>query len=224
MNIYNSFDTVPYIDNAVLALGSFDGMHLAHRYLVEKVCSSAKQIQGSSVIVSFISHPRKTISNDFNYGVLTTQKEKADILKQLGVENLVFMDFTTEIADMNYIDFIQFLREKIKIRKIVLGYNHRFGKNREGSYPTLLNLGQVLDFEVEEIEKQTVEGIGISSSAIRTALLCGDVETANKLLGYNYNVSIQISGGKEITLLDKDKILPANGCYSVRIDDFSVVS
>jgi len=218
VNIYNNLDNVPPIPNAVLALGSFDGMHLAHRHLVERVCTAARQIHGNSVILSFFLHPRKTISKDFNQGVLTTQEEKIDILNKMGLRNLIFMDFTTDIANMNYIDFIVSLRKKMNIKKIILGYNHHFGKNREGCGATLLSLGKELDFEVEEIEKQTIDGINISSSSIRDMLSSGNIQTANKLLGYHYHLSVQTNDGKEMVLSDKDKILPANGCYSVLID------
>jgi riboflavin kinase/FMN adenylyltransferase len=152
---------------------------------VEKVCQAARLRKGNSVIVSFLEHPKKVISENFNHGVLTTQSEKIDILSEIGLNNLIIMEFTSEIANMDYADFIAFLQTKIGIQKMVLGYNHRFGKNREGCYATLLKLGKDLHFEVEEIEEQTLDGQPISSSAIRHALHCGDIETANKLLGYN---------------------------------------
>jgi riboflavin kinase/FMN adenylyltransferase len=218
VNIYNSFASVPLIENAVLALGTFDGMHLAHRYLVEKVCQAAKDIDGNSVVVSFRSHPRKTILEDFHHGVLTTPSEKTDILAEIGLNNLIIMDFTTKISTMSYIDFIHFLQTKINIQKIVLGYNHHFGKNREGCYATLLNLGKELYFEVEEIEKQTIDGLDISSSSIRHAIHCGDIETANKLLGYNYSIDLQIFSDKSEIFFDKNKLLPQNGRYKIKIE------
>ena len=191
MNIYNSFDTVPQIENAVLALGTFDGMHLAHRRLAEKLCQDARGIKGNSIVVSFLAHPRKTIAKNYNHGVLTTPSEKTDIFAQIGLDNLIIMDFSTDIANMSYIEFIDFLQKKIGIQKIILGYNHHFGKNREGCYTTLLKLGKERHFEVEKFEKQTIDGLDISSSSIRHALSCGDIETANKLLGYNYSICIK---------------------------------
>jgi riboflavin kinase/FMN adenylyltransferase len=221
VKIYTSFDAVPLIENAVIALGTFDGMHLAHSHLAEKVCKDATTHNGNSVIVSFLSHPRKTISEDFNHGVLTTQSEKEEILTRIGINNLITIDFSTEIANMSYIDFIQFLKTKIDIQKIVLGYNHHFGKNREGNYDTLLPLGKELHFEVEKIEKQTINGIAVSSSSIRRALNSGDIETANKLLGYNYSICIQALYGK--ISLAQNKLLPQNGHYAVKIDDRNFV-
>ena len=222
MNIYTSFDTVLWIENAVLALGAFDGMHVAHRHLVEKLCQDAKQNNRNSVIVSFSSHPRKIISEDPSQAVLTTQQEKLEILAEIGLNNLIIMDFTTDMANRNYIDFIHFLQTKIDIRKIILGYNHHFGKNREGCYDTLLQLGNELHFEVEQIEKQTIGGIPISSSSIREALYLGDIEAVNKMLGYNYSICVQIVYDKNnyqnAIFFDNDKLLPKIGRYIVKID------
>jgi riboflavin kinase/FMN adenylyltransferase len=187
MNVYTSFDSVPFLGNAVLALGAFDGVHLAHRHLVETVCQLATDADGNSVVISFCSPPRNTLLEDFHPAVLTTQSEKIALLAQTGLDNLITMDFSPEISNMSYIDFIHLLRTKIDIRTIVLGYNHRFGKNREGCYASLLDLGKELGFDVEMIEKQTIDGLDISSSAIRQALRAGDVERANRLLGYNYS-------------------------------------
>jgi len=218
MNIYRSFDAVPPVENAVLALGTFDGMHLAHSHLVEKVCQEAKNIGGQSVIISFLTPPRKMISADFNHAVLTTQDEKTAILSEMGLNNLIIIDFTPEISNMNYADFANFLQTKIRIKKVILGYNHHFGKNREGNFAVLQQLGKEQGFEVEEIEKQTIAGLTISSSAIRQALQCGDIATTNKLLGYNYSIGIQVLDGKNNFQYDKLKLLPKNGRYAVKIN------
>ena len=203
-------------------MGTFDGMHLAHRHLVGRVCQEARANKGNSALVSFLAHPRKTIAKNYNHGVLTTQSEKTEIFAEIGLDNLIIMDFSTEISNMSYVDFIHFLQTKIAIQKIVLGYNHHFGKNRKGCYATLLKLGKECRFDVEEIEKQTINGLDISSSSIRHALRCGDIETANKMLGYNYSICIQTLYNKntdERTIFfDPDKLLPKNGRYIVKID------
>jgi len=221
MYIYQSFEEVFSIKNAVLAIGTFDGMHLAHRYLVEKVCQEAKAIGGSSVIVSFNLHPQKTLANDKTREILTTKEEKMEIFNEIGVEHLIILDFSPRISNMSYIDFIHFLRTEIDIRKIILGYDHHFGKNREGCYETLLPFLEKLNFEVERIEKQTIDGINISSSSIRNAILCGDVETANKLLGYTYSFRIYIVKEEEmnnpIYFYEPHKILPKNGRYIIKV-------
>ena len=223
MKIYKSFDTLPQIENAVVALGTFDGMHLAHRHLVRNLCQTAKAINGNSVVVSFLSHPKKTITKNYNHGVLTTQSEKADIFAKIGLDNLILVDFSTEISNMSYIDFIHFLKRKIDIKKIILGYNHHFGKNREGCYETLLPLGKELNFEVESIEKQTIDGLDISSSSIRQALSSGDIETANKILGYNYSICVttlyEKNNENHTFFFDTNKLLPKNGRYTVKIDE-----
>ena len=223
MNIYRSFNTVPPLENAVLALGTFDGMHLAHRHLVEKVCQEARKIKGQSVIISFLTPPRKTISADFNHAVLTTQDEKTKILSETGLNNLIIIDFTPKISNMNYADCINFLQTKIGIKKIILGYNHHFGKNREGNFFTLQQLGKEQGFEVEEIEKQTIDGLTISSSAIRQALQSGDIVMANRLLGYNYSVDIQVFDGENNFRYDKLKLLPKNGRYAVKINELNCI-
>ena len=229
MNLYTAFDAAPQIENAVLALGTFDGMHLAHCHLAEKLCQAAKAINGNSVVVSFLSHPKKTIAENYKNGVLTTQSEKADIFEKIGLDNLILMDFSTEISNMSYVEFIDFLKRKIDIKKIILGYNHHFGKNREGCYDTLLSLGKELHFEVESIDKQTIDGLDISSSSIRQALSCGDIETANKILGYNYSICVRTLYDKNsknyIFFYNTDKLLPKNGRYTIRINgvNFSAV-
>jgi riboflavin kinase/FMN adenylyltransferase len=222
VNIYNTFAAVPQIENAAIALGTFDGMHLAHRHLVEKLCQGARTNNGNSMVISFLSPPKKTVAKNYNHGVLTTQSEKTEIFAEIGLNNLIITDFTTEISNMSYIDFIHFLRKKIDIKKIILGYNHHFGKNREGCYDTLLTLGKELHFDVERIEKQTINGLDISSSSVRHALSCGDIETANKILGYNYSICIQTLYDKNhdnhTIIFDQNKLLPKNGHYMVEID------
>jgi riboflavin kinase/FMN adenylyltransferase len=227
MNVYNTFDAVPPIEKAILALGTFDGMHLAHRHLAEKVHQEAKIADGNSVIISFRIPPRKTILEDFNNAVLTTQNEKTALFAETGLNNLIIMDFTPEISNMNYADFIEFLQTKICIRKILLGYNHHFGKNREGCFATLLPLGKERHFEVEEIEKQTINGLSISSSSIRQDLRCGDIARANKLLGYNYFISIQAvceeNNAVVKFLFDSNKLLPQNGHYAVKANGTNLI-
>ena len=217
MTVSSSFETAPCIENAVVALGAFDGMHLAHRHLVKKVYQQAREMDGNSAIISFLVHPRKIISNDFNHGVLTTQNEKMDVLSEIGIDHLITLDFSPEISNINYADFIRLLQTKINIQKIILGYNHRFGKNREGNFSALQKLGKELHFEVEEVEKQTINGLDISSSSIRQALNKGDVETANKLLGYNYSICVQAFYKKNEIFYDKNKLLPKNGRYIVKV-------
>ena len=219
MKDYKIFDEIPLIKNAVIALGNFDGMHLAHRHLVEKVCQGARAICGNSVIISFLPPPRKTVSQKNTPCVLSTEQEKGFMLSKIGVNKLITMKLTPEISNMNYIDFIHFLQTKMDIKKIVLGYNHHFGKDREGCYETLLPLGKELHFEVEKIEKQTIDGLDISSSAIRYALHCGDIETANKLLGYNYYIFLRTTNKKKEIRFDRNKLFPKYGRYTVKIDE-----
>jgi len=224
MYIYKSLDAIFPLESSILAIGTFDGMHLAHRYLVEKVCQEAVSAgETSSVVVSFSSHPKNTLDNACKHKVLTTKDEKINILGKIGVNHLAILDFSPEIADISYTDFIRILKKRIGIKKIILGYNHHFGKNREGCYETLLPLGKELDFEVESIEKQTIDGMLISSSSIRDALLSGDVVTANKILGYNYSVRMwerhDLTDEPDAFFFDSNKIIPKNGRYTAKINE-----
>lgn len=223
MNIYNDINSVSFLQRAVITVGTFDGVHKAHRVVLDQLSRIAKSINGTSVIMSFSSHPRKIINPDFPLNILTTQEEKNILFQKMGIDTLIYIDFTQSIAAMSYIDFIKYLTQKIDIKTIVVGYDHNFGKNKEGNIYNLKRLTPLFGFEIIEIPQQTIDGIEISSSSIRKAINNKNLTLANQLLGYNYQLEAHIISSTEngITIVstNKDKILPPNGKYSVKIMD-----
>ena len=227
MNIYTDIESVPLIENAVVSVGTFDGVHTAHRMILDEVCCLAKAINGQSTIISFFAHPQKLIDHDYRIKLLTTQDEKNSLFQSCGIDNVIYLHFTPHIASMHHQDFIRFLLSKLKIRKIVVGYDHNFGKNREGNILNLQKMGKEHDFEVREIVQQKIDGQNISSSVIRKAILKGDLKAANKLLGYNYSLDVRMLSchGQSIlaALSDMEKIIPEDGTYPIEIENKSAL-
>ena len=227
MNIYTDIQSLPFIENVVVSVGTFDGVHTAHRTILDEVTRRAKAINGQSTIISFFAHPQKLIDPDYRIKLLTTQDEKNNLLQNCGVDNVIYLHFTQDIADMHHQDFIRFLLSKLNIRKIVVGYDHNFGKNREGNILNLQKMGIEHDFKVREIVQQKMDEQNISSSVIRKAILKGDLKTANKLLGYNYSMDVKIVSCQDNSISvmpsDSEKIIPEDGTYSIEIENKSTV-
>ncbi len=214
---------MPFLEQAVITVGTFDGVHIAHRAILDKVLKSAKTINGMSTVISFASHPRRVIDPDFKLNILTSTEEKNKILQEIGIDTILYIDFTSAIAQTHYTEFIESLSAKIDIKKIVVGYDHNFGKNREGNIDNLRKLIPVYGFDVVEVPQQTIDGIEISSSSIRKAINNGNIKLANKLLGYDYLIETCISSFHEdyliVNPINKDKILPPKGKYEIIIDN-----
>jgi riboflavin kinase/FMN adenylyltransferase len=223
VNIYNKIESVPFLQQAVITIGTFDGVHKAHHCILEKVVLMAKQIKGTSVVISFSSHPRKIIHPDLPLNILTTQKEKNILFQKIGIDVIIYIDFTESVAEMSYIDFIKLLTQKMEIKAIIAGYDHNFGKNKEGNSSSLKKMISLFGFEIIEIPKQTIDEIEISSSSVRDAINKKNINLANYLLGYNYQIETDIIFQTEdyITVVpeDKDKTLPPKGKYGVKIVD-----
>ncbi|MDR1180732.1 MAG: FAD synthetase family protein [Bacteroidales bacterium] len=222
MNIYNDIQSAPFLQRAVIAVGTFDGVHKAHHVILDNVNRMAKDVNGTSVAISFSVHPRKVINPCHPLQILTTEEEKNILFRQTGLDTVIYIDFTQTISEMSYIDFIKFLTQKMEIKIITVGYDHYFGKNKEGNIPNLKKLKPLFGFDIVEIPKQTLNGIEISSSSIREAINDKNFKLANQLLGYNYKLETQIlSRTDKYTLVEpanKDKIIPPNGEYAIKID------
>jgi len=186
MDKYHNIESMPFIENAVVTVGTFDGVHLAHRAILEKVVRLAKEIKGKSVVITFLSHPKKVIAPDFEDNVLLSMDKKNALLQKIGIEIVIYLDFNSMLAKTYYYDFIKSLVSKMKIRKMVVGYDHHFGKNKEGNIHTLKEISHLYGFEVIEIPKIEIDGMEISSSRIRELIKAGELNLANKLLGYKY--------------------------------------
>src|ERR1700749_2929018 len=181
MKIYHNIDEFVPIKNAVVTIGTFDGVHLGHRKIIERIKQLAKDSGGETVILTFFPHPRLILHpEDQSLKMINTMEEKARLLEQLGVDHLIITPFTRDFSNQTPEEYIRdILVNKIGTKKIVIGYDHRFGKDRQGGLEDLLRLGPVYGFDVIEIPEQDINEVAVSSTRIRAALLANDTEQAN---------------------------------------------
>jgi riboflavin kinase/FMN adenylyltransferase len=225
---YQELGPLPRFKNAVITIGTFDGVHVGHRQIIKQLITEAAAIQGESVIISFYPHPRSVIANsNAVVKLLGTLEEKIGLLSTTGVDHLVIIPFDKTFANQTAEEYISnFLVANFHPHTIIIGYDHRFGRNRVGNYQLLVAFGKKLGFEVKEIPEHLLNEIVISSTKIRQALLHNDISTANKFLGYEYFFEGLIIKGNQLgrTLgyptanlkIDaEDKLIPGNGVYSV---------
>ncbi|MEO0403527.1 MAG: bifunctional riboflavin kinase/FAD synthetase [Bacteroidota bacterium] len=231
MKIYHGVDVFKNVPNPVLTTGTFDGVHLGHRALIERINSIAIANKGESVMLTFYPHPRMVLHpDDHGLKLLNTQEEKAEQLERAGLQHLVIQPFTPEFSRRSALEYTRgLLVDGIQPHTVVVGYDHRFGRNREGDFQQLAEFGEMFDFQVEEITAQTVEEVKVSSTKIRKALSNGDVATANHYLGYNYPLNgIVIEGDgigskmgyptANLQLTSSLKLLPLNGVYAIKAE------
>jgi riboflavin kinase / FMN adenylyltransferase len=231
MEIHYDLENFKKLNFAVVTSGTFDGVHLGHQKILTKLKEIASENNGESVIITFYPHPRTVLFNDSqNLKLLNTLTEKILLLKQFGIDHLIIIPFTREFSEISSTNFIEeILIKKIGAKALVIGYDHRFGKNREGGFEYLKENAESFGFEVMEIPRHDVESIGISSSLIRNALLEGDVKQAALLLGANYTLSGKVVKGKQlgrtlgfptanIYVMEDYKLIPSDGVYAVFIN------
>ncbi len=223
MQIVNDISLLSSYKDVVLTIGSFDGVHSAHQKIIRKLTAIADEIKGVAMVVSFQPHPRTVIDPDFKFTIITTFDERSQHLEQLGVNVLLNIPFTQKIANQSYLDFIRFLVHHIDIHTIVLGYNHHFGKNREGNAELLKIKAEAFNFRVVEVERVIIDSLSVSSTLIRKKMVEGKIAEVNSLLGYTYKMDIRIekeiikNHKFQISLLNPTKILPIQGVYTVQI-------
>lgn len=231
MIIYKGLDDIQPLPNAVVTSGTFDGVHLGHQTILSRLTEVAKASGGESVLITYWPHPRTVVSNDSqNLRLLTTLDEKIELLDQAGVDHLVVIPFTRSFSELTSEEYIrQILIGKIGTRKLVIGYDHRFGRDREGGFDYIQAHQSEYGFEVEEIPRQDVEAVGVSSSKIRAALNEGNVQTANRFLGRLYSLNGTVVKGRQLgrtigfptanlQVDDPSKLIPANGVYAVDVE------
>ena len=219
-----------HIDNPVVTIGSFDGVHKGHVQVIESLKRVAERLGGETVIISFEPHPREVLyPMEKRPGILTTLEEKSEILSSLGVGHLMILPFTRSLAELDYKDFVRhILIDRVGMKGLVVGYDHRFGKNREGTFEKLQQLSEKYHFYLEQEEAYEENQINISSTKIRNALQVGDIARVNDFLGYPYTLSGQVVTGDRIgramgfptaniQLQDERKLLPAAGVYAVEV-------
>lgn len=218
------------ITSPVVTVGSFDGVHLGHVCVIEHLKEKAAIIRGESVIISFEPHPRELLyPQEKKMGILTTIEEKIILLEKHGIDHLIVLKFTHEFAQQSYLDFVKnILVDKIKIKGLVVGYDHRFGKNRAGNFENLQELSHKYGFFLEKEVAFEEDHENISSTKIRNALNIGDITRVNRFLGYPYAVTGKVVRGHQlgyaigfptanIELLDRRKLFPAIGVYAVKV-------
>lgn len=230
MDVFHSLEEYRPEKHTVATIGTFDGVHFGHRAILEMIIREAKERNGKSLLISFHPHPRLVLFPENNpLRLLHSLDEKISVLADLGLDRLLLLPFTREFSRTSSQVFIKdILVKKVQMEQIVIGYDHRFGKNRGGGIDELRNFGEELDFGVEEIPPQAIDEANVSSTKIRKALKGGDIVTANKFLGYRYGFDgLVVHGEKQGRLLgyptanmqpvDERKLIPADGVYFVKV-------
>lgn len=231
MKIYRNINDFKNVDYPVVTVGTFDGVHLGHQKIFKKMTELAQANNGETVVLTFAPHPRIILYSDSkNLKFINTQKRKFELLEKAGVDHLIIIPFTKDFSKISSKDFIKtILVEKLKVKKLVIGYNHHFGKNRQGNFNNLFKFSNSLGFQVEEIPEQDVKNIAVSSTKIRNALINGDIKTANAFLGYEYSIMGKVVKGNEIgrkigfptaniQIEDKYKLIAAQGVYACKVE------
>jgi riboflavin kinase/FMN adenylyltransferase len=230
MNVYRNIEQLPVFRNAVVTIGTFDGVHQGHRKIISHLKQEAEAINGETVIITFHPHPRKVVSSAIlGIRLINTLDEKIELLGDAGIDHLVIIPFTEAFANQSAEDYIRdFLIKNFRPHTIIIGYDHRFGKDRLGDYLLLEKMAPVYDYVLKEIPKHVLDEIAISSTNIREAIIHSDIETANKLLGYDFFFEgIVVDGDKlgrklgyptaNLKMTDEEKILLGNGIYAVYV-------
>ena len=230
MKRYNSIQEFPRQPIAVATTGTFDGVHAGHQKILKRLVAIAKEFNGQSVLISFDPHPRRLIHPEFPMELLTTVEERAELISELKLDYLIVQGFDDKFSKIESIDFVRnLLVEKIGVKYLVIGHDHRFGRNREGSFKYLQEYAPVYGFEIEEIPAFDLEAIHVSSTEIRKAILSGDVKMASRALTRPHFITGKVIQGKKIGRqlgfptanvgeVHPDKVFPAEGVYSVLVD------
>lgn len=227
MNIFHDISEINKDENTFLTLGTFDGVHLGHQKIIDRLTGKTRSADARNLLITFDPHPRNVISNNTDFKILSTPGEKAVVLEKLGIMNLLIINFTKEFSQLSAGEFFKnYIIDRIGIKEIIIGYDHHFGKGRGGDETTLRDMGSQYGFKVETVDAFRLNGEIISSTKIRKALLDGDIKTAGSFLNRNYEFSgLVIEGDKRGRELgfptanikpdNEYKLLPALGIYLV---------
>ncbi len=227
MNIFKDYHQLPTFNKPVVTIGTFDGVHKGHKKIIAQLHKAAADIQGETVIITFLQHPRNVVAGSNPVQLLNTLDEKIALLKKENIDNLIVVDFDEKFYGQTAESYIEdFLVNKIQPACIIIGYDHKFGKDRSGNYVMLETYGERFGFAVKEICAEIVKDATVSSTKIRNAIIDGHIENANELLGYNYFFTGKIVEGNQlgrtigfptanIAMENHLKLTPANGVYAV---------
>lgn len=229
MKVYYNLSDFKPLENAIVTSGTFDGVHLGHQKILQILRETTEASGGESVVLTFWPHPRMVVSQDSqSLKLLSTVDEKIELLEKQGVNHLLIVPFTREFSELSSEEYVQkILIETIGTKKLVIGYDHHFGRNREGNFQYLEDNSDRFDIQIEEISRQEIDNLVISSTKIRQSLLEGNVKSANDLLGRNYSFSGIVVKGRQlgrtigfptanVQVSESYKLIPTNGVYAVR--------
>ena len=229
MKLFHSISDFNCNKKTVVTLGTFDGVHLGHQKIINRLLNSVSHDDLETVVLTFSQHPRTVLYADDKIKLLNTNEEKISLLEKKGIDNLIIHPFDMAFYELSGEEFVKnILVDKLNIQKIIIGYDHRFGKNRSSDIHDLIYFGKKYHFDVEQISAKEIDEISISSTKIRNAILMGDIALANQYLGYNYLFSGKVIRGNQlgrqigfptanIYVENKYKIIPKNGVYIVEV-------
>lgn len=231
MKVFNGIESYDWQEPTAITTGTFDGIHIGHKTILNQLISEAKEINGRSVLVTFSPHPRLVLFPDREGPILlTTLDERLELLEKTGIDDVIVHPFTMEFSRLSALNYIRdLLVAKLHMKRLVIGYDHHFGRNREGSIDELREMSPMFGFEVTEIPPQDIDQVNISSTKIRNALYDGDIDTATVYLNYSYFINGEVvhgakRGGKmgfptaNVKVNSPWKLIPRKGVYAVRVD------
>ena len=230
MRVFKGFDDILEIPNPVLTIGTFDGVHLGHQKIIDQLNREAKKVGGESVLFTFYPHPRMVLYPD-SHGLklIQTQAEKIDKLRRMGLQNVIIHPFSTEFSRLSALEFTRdYLVNRLNVKKMVIGYDHQFGKNREGNIKFLQDVSETYDFEVIEISAEEIDKVNISSTKIRRTIEAGEMELARKFMGEPFELFGKVIDGQaigrelgyptaNIDIESEIKLIPKFGVYAANV-------
>jgi len=228
LKTFNSIQDFQSNRQTIVTLGTFDGVHLGHGKIIKRLIQSASDEKFESLVLTFFPHPRMVLQNDGTIKLLNTIEERAILLEEAGLDNLIIHPFDQKFSQMEAEEFVKtILVDQFNAKKIIIGYDHRFGRNRSADINDLIAFGKKYNFEVEQISAEEIDEVSISSTKIRNALFDGNITLANEYLGYNYFLTGVVEKGKQLgrtinfptanLRIEEDyKLIPQNGVYVVK--------
>ena len=228
MEIIHSLSNYHHTESTVVTIGTFDGVHIGHQKIIEQVVATAKKLGKKSVLLTFFPHPRMVLQQNASIELINTIDERADLLSKTGLDYLIIHPFSIEFSRLTALDFVRkILVNQLHTSKLIIGYDHHFGKNREGNLEQLTEYSHLYNFEVQEIPAQDINEVAVSSTKIRKALSEKNIKTANNYLGYNFMLNGTVVNGKQLggkigfptanlSIKEDYKLIPKTGVYLIR--------